>query len=140
MSCPHLQRPIPQGPTENILAIYRQDKNAGQKSASCRDARNRVSKNLFRRPSGTRADCDASIPGNKLPGYRHSAPPGLSAGNERTLLQWPEPRSWDCHSSTIATGRHHPALARFIFTGKQQMVNPCERPIAERLANFSIWQ
>ena len=44
------------------------------------------------------------------------------------------------HSSTMATGRHQPAEAPVIFTGKQQIVNPCGRPMAFRLAIFSIWQ
>ena len=43
-------------------------------------------------------------------------------------------------SSKMATGRTHPALAFFILTGKQQTVNPKGRPMAERLAIFSMWQ
>jgi 3-methyl-2-oxobutanoate hydroxymethyltransferase len=44
----------------------------------------------------------------------------------------------DYSSSIIATGLAHPALAPLILIGKQQTVNPCGLPIADRLANFSI--
>jgi hypothetical protein len=44
------------------------------------------------------------------------------------------------HSSTNATTRANPALARFTLIGKQLTLKPCGRGIASRFASFSIWQ
>ena len=43
-------------------------------------------------------------------------------------------------SSTNATTRAKPALARLTLIGKQLTLKPCGRGIAPRLVSFSIWQ
>ena len=61
-------------------------------------------------------------------------------GGKRVLLRKQHAARDVQSSSTIATGLTQPALAPLILTGKQHTVNPLDRPMADRLAIFSIWQ